>query len=153
MGFSAQNGAVCERVPDFWLCVCFWRRFGEDSETGSGGAHLCHALQLRPHQPILHPAETHTDAPHERLLFLPGESTKVLWWRMCCYMNNYTYYIKGVFVQVVSDSSEQFLFLYGPNFFSYFQETLILDAINHLTALVINKCNVNVRCMCLTCKE
>ncbi len=57
------------------------------------------------------------------------------------------------FVQVVSDSSEQFLFLYGPNFFLYFQETLILDAINHLTALVINKCNVNVRCICLTCKE
>lgn len=61
------------------VCVCFWHRFGEDSETGSGGAHLCHALQLRPRQPVLHPAETLTHTPHERLLFLPGESTKV-----CC---------------------------------------------------------------------
>lgn len=66
---TAPYASACQTSD----CVCFWHRSGEDSETGSGGAHLCHALQLQPHQPVLHPAETHAHTSHERLLLLPGE--------------------------------------------------------------------------------
>lgn len=115
LGFSVSYASTCH-ISD---CVCFWCRSGEDSETGSGGAHLCHALQLRPCQLVHHPAETHTRTPNERLLFLPGENTKVCCDAedCCCYLNNHTYYIKCVFIQLASDFSEQFWF---PTFFFFF---------------------------------
>lgn len=67
------DSVVCASVCQTSDCVCFWLRSGEDTETRSGGAHLRSALQLRPRQPVPHPAETHAHASHERLLFLPGE--------------------------------------------------------------------------------
>lgn len=111
LGFSVSYASTCH-ISD---CVCFWCRSGEDSETGSGGAHLCHAMQLRPRQPVLHPAETHTHTPHERLFFLPGESTCI--GDDVFYMNKYTYYIKCVFVHVASDSYGQWFWFTSLKWF------------------------------------
>lgn len=50
-------------------------RSGPVSASGGGGADLCSSVSLRPRRPLHRPTETHSAAPHERLLLLPGTFT------------------------------------------------------------------------------